>query len=416
MSPSKVPGCCAILLLVPGILIGGWVPLNSGTTEELHGVWFLPDGLTGYVVGQGRVQKTIDGGASWDSLPLTGSVDAVTFPVNGDTGFATSSGGRVYRTIDAGASWQLESTGVRIDLRGICFPLDNLTGYVVGGETSGLILKTTDAGQHWASQTVNDTAPLEAVSFPENTLTGYTAGWSGVIHKTTNGGTTWQEQVSPPAMYLSDVVFPVNAETGFVVGYSGNVLKTTNGGTDWLQMTTGTSAYLNSASFPIDAETGYVAGDNGTILKTTNGGSTWRGESAGVSTFLNEIHFPANTQLGYVTGRGGEILKTTDGGTWIAEPGAEVAVGARPSRAWARPNPFLTRTLILYETGDGRPVPMEICDVSGTVVGHFVLPGRAGQGATWDGRDCLGRSLPSGIYLLKAASGNSVLLRVVKTS
>ena len=415
MNLSRVLGC-AILLLVPGLLIGGWVPLNSGTTDDLNGAWFMPDGQTGYVVGQGRVMKTTDGGATWDSLTLQGSVGAVTFPVNADTGFATSSGGRVYRTINAGASWQLETTGVTIDLRGVCFPHNNLIGYVVGGETSGLIMKTTDAGRHWASQTVSDTAPLQCISFPENTLTGYTVGWSGVIHKTTDGGTTWQNQVSPPAMYLSDVVFPVNALTGFVAGNSGTILKTTNGGTDWVRLTTGTSQYLTSASFPTDDDTGYVAGAGGTILKTTDGGSNWAGESTGVSEFLNSVTFPANNQVGYATGRNGVMLKTTDGGAWIAEPGTEVAVGARPSRALASPNPFLTRTLILYESPAGRPVTAEICDVSGTVVGHLVLPGRAGEGVSWDGRDHLGRGLPGGIYLLKAASGDSVLLRIVKAS
>jgi len=413
MNLSRVLGC-AILLLVPGLLIGAWVPLNLGTTADLYGAWFTPDGQTGYVVGQGRVQKTTDGGATWDSLTLQGSVGAVTFPVNADTGFATSSGGRVYRTINAGASWQLETTGVTIDLRGVCFPHNNLIGYVVGGETSGLIMRTTDAGRHWASQTVNDTGPIQGILFPEDTLTGYATGWSGVIHKTTDGGTTWQDQVSPPASYLSGVVFPVNAETGFVVGNAGTVLKTTNGGTDWVRLSTGTSQYLTSASFPTDADTGYVAGAGGTILKTTDGGSTWKGESSGVMTFLNQVHFPANCQVGYAVGRNGVMLKTTDGGAWIAEPGTEVAPGARPARASSRPNPFTARTLILYESPAGRPVTAEICDVSGAVVGHLALPGRAGEGVTWDGRDHLGRSLPGGIYLLKAASGNSVLLRVVK--
>jgi photosystem II stability/assembly factor-like uncharacterized protein len=289
-----------------------------------------------------------------------------------------------------------------------------LIGYVVGGETSGLIMRTTDAGRHWASQTVNDTGPIQGILFPEDTLTGYATGWSGVIHKTTDGGTTWQDQVSPPASYLSGVVFPVNAETGFVVGNAGTVLKTTNGGTDWVRLSTGTSQYLTSASFPTDADTGYVAGAGGTILKTTDGGSTWKGESSGVMTFLNQVHFPANCQVGYAVGRNGVMLKTTDGGAWIAEPGTEVAPGARPARASSRPNPFTARTLILYESPAGRPVTAEICDVSGAVVGHLALPGRAGEGVTWDGRDHLGRSLPGGIYLLKAASGNSVLLRVVK--
>jgi photosystem II stability/assembly factor-like uncharacterized protein len=416
MNLSRVLGCCAVLLLVPAVLIGGWVPLNSGTTDAIDGAWFMPDGQTGYVVGQGHVRKTTDGGATWDSLTLQGSVHAVTFPVNADTGFATSSGGRLYRTIDAGANWQLETTGVTTDLRGICFPHNNLIGYIAGSDTGDLILKTTDAGRHWVSQTVNDTAPLEGISFPENPLTGYAVGWSGVIHKTTNGGTSWQAQVSPPTTYLSDVVFPGNAETGYVVGYRGTVIKTTNGGADWVQMTTGIVNFLNSASFPTGADTGYVAGDNGTILKTTDGGSTWVRESSGVSEFLNCVTFPANNQVGYVTGRNGSILKTTDGGAWIAEPGAEVSVGARPSQASAWPNPFFARTLIRYESPTGRPVAAEVCDVSGTVVGHLVLPGRAGKGVSWDGRDRFGRSLPGGIYLLKSTSGNSILLRLVKTS
>ena len=405
-----------MLTLVPGILFGEWVPLSSGTTEDLNGVWFLPNGQTGYVVGQGRVLKTTDGGANWGSLSLSGSVQAVTFPVNDDTGFAAASGGRVYRTIDAGTSWQRETTGVTIDLRGLCFPHNNLTGYVVGGDTSGLILKTTDAGRHWVSQTVNDTLPLEDVSFPENTLTGYTVGWSGVVHKTTNGGTTWLDQVTPSISSPSDVVFPINAETGYVVGNSGVFLKTTNGGTEWERSTTGANQYLTSASFPVDAETGYVSGALGTIMKTTDGGNTWHGESSGVTTFLNEVHFPANSQVGYAVGRNGVMLKTTDGGAWIAEPGARVALGARPARASARPNPFFARTLISYEPETDRPVPVEIYNVSGTVVGHLVLPGRTGERVTWSGRDRLGRSLPGGIYLLKAASGNSVLLRIVKAS
>jgi len=399
-----------MLLMVPGILFGGWTPLNSGTTADLNRAWFLPDGQTGYVVGQGLILKTTDGGETWDSLRLTGSFQGVTFPVNADTGFATASGGRVFRTTDAGASWQRETTGVTIDVRGVCFPRDNQTGYVVGGAPS-LIMKTTDAGRHWVSQTVNDTLPLDGVSFPEDALTGYTVGWSGVVHKTTNGGTTWQDQVTPSISDPSDIVFPVDAETGYVVGNSGVFLKTTNGGTDWVRSTTGATEYLTSVSFPSDAETGYVCGAMGTIMKTTDGGSNWTSESSGVSAFLNAVHFPANCQVGYAVGRDGVLLKTTDGGVGMTE-GARV--GARPSQALARPNPFSARTLILYESRSGRPVPVEILNVSGTVVGHLVLPGRTGEGVTWDGRDRLGRNLPGGVYLLKAASGNSVLLRIVK--
>jgi photosystem II stability/assembly factor-like uncharacterized protein len=416
MNLRKVLSCCAILLLVPCILIAGWLPLNSGMAADVNGIWFLPDGQTGYVVGQARVWKTTDGGVAWDTLILQGAVEAVTFPVNAETGFAVASGGRFYRTVNAGASWQIETTGVRHDMRGVCFPRNNRTGYIVGGDTSGVILKTTDVGRHWVRQTVNDTQPIQGVSFPEDTLTGYAAGWSGVIHKTTNGGTTWQDQVSPPAPDLMGFAFPYGMDTGFVVGAFGAILKTTNGGADWVRQTTGTSNYLTSASFPTGAETGYAVGASGTILKTTDGGSNWLRESSGVSEFLNSVCFPANYLVGYAAGRNGVLLKTTDGGAWIADPGAEVAVGAQSSRAEAWPNPFTTLTLIRYESRAGRPALAEIYNISGTLVGHLVLPGRAGEGVPWDGRDRLGRSLPDGIYLLKAASGNSVLLRIVKTS
>ena len=48
-----------------------WAAQPSGTAATLDGVFFLPDGLHGWVWGEGRFLKTDDGGASWHAVEAT---------------------------------------------------------------------------------------------------------------------------------------------------------------------------------------------------------------------------------------------------------------------------------------------------------------------------------------------------------
>ena len=61
------------------------------------------------------------------------------------------------------------------DFRGVCFPADCQTGYVVGH--NGATLKTTDAGQSWTLENSGTAYTLTAVDFPVDAQTGIIVGW-----------------------------------------------------------------------------------------------------------------------------------------------------------------------------------------------------------------------------------------------
>jgi photosystem II stability/assembly factor-like uncharacterized protein len=138
-----------------------------------------------------------------------------------------------------------------------------------------MIFKTTDGGTTWMTQDLGSTDNNYGVHFPVDALTGYVVGIDysgGTILKTTDGGSTWLRQISGSPEGLYTVHFPTNAMTGYISGWFGTLLKTTNGGSTWLIQASGTTNSVNSVDFPLNDQTGYAVGNGGTILKTTNGG------------------------------------------------------------------------------------------------------------------------------------------------
>ena len=78
-----------------------------------------------------------------------------------------------------------------------------------------------------------------------------------------------------------------------------------------------------------------------------------------------------------------------------------------------RPNPFRGSTSIAYTLGSTAPAALTVYDISGRVVRTLVdgiVP--AGEHAVvWDGRDDAGRTVPSGIYLVRIRSEAGVQTR-----
>jgi hypothetical protein len=90
--------------------------------------------------------------------------------------------------------------------------------------------------------------------------------------------------------------------------------------------------------------------------------------------------------------------------------GADAPDAATPTRfglGQNRPNPFNPTTTVRFSLAAGAVTQLTIFDVSGRAVRSLVngaLP--AGEHAVvWDGRDDMGRSVPSGIYLYKIQAG-----------
>ena len=72
-------------LLMPALASAGWVPQNSGITQRIYSVCFPANASTGYAAGfGGKILKTLNGGAVWDTLH-TGTIQdlfSVHFPVD----------------------------------------------------------------------------------------------------------------------------------------------------------------------------------------------------------------------------------------------------------------------------------------------------------------------------------------------
>ncbi len=203
------------------------------------------------------------------------------------------------------------------------FFTNSTTGYVVGGNDSGVILKTSDAGNSWQLTAVNKY--LECVYFPSDSV-GYAVGSAHTIMKTTDAGTTWVYQFVPSlsTLYTAMSVCFINNDTGFVglkngPGYA--FLKTYNGGTTWINDVSDT--VHSTALFKINDST--ICGISGALSKTTNKGANWISYAIPTGSWATSLWF-LNVYVGFATldhGNGtpcfnySSLIKTTDGGqTW----------------------------------------------------------------------------------------------------
>lgn len=298
-------------------LFAQWTKLNSGTTtSNLRSVFFTCID-TGYVVGDGIILKTTDGGDNWlsHSSDTTYNLNSVYF-IDANHGYAVGDG-IILKTLNGGNNWVATNVGFNT-LKGVFFP-DDTIGYMVGLADTSIIYKTTDGGKKWLNEPcLSNCTPYLASVFFTSRDTGYVAGEGG-ISKTTDGGANWIFQSIGDIL---SIYFPV-PDTGYAVGYDvggKSILKTTNGGANWTEQTSPTTYKTFFSVYFTSIDVGYAVGGNpisgypGLILKTIDGGINWEEQPTNpINNLYNSVHFPV-PDTGYVVGQGGTILKTTNGG------------------------------------------------------------------------------------------------------
>jgi flagellar hook assembly protein FlgD len=97
----------------------------------------------------------------------------------------------------------------------------------------------------------------------------------------------------------------------------------------------------------------------------------------------------------------------------LFETGAVTVPAAGLALRQNYPNPFNPSTSIPYSIPAKSAVSLEIFDVSGRFVARL-MGGEQAQGsyvATWEGKDELGRTVASGIYLYRLKVGDGALTR-----
>jgi photosystem II stability/assembly factor-like uncharacterized protein len=308
-----------IFLFVPIITNAqsGWVTLNSGTSANLNGVACMSSAIV-FIVGDGLILHTTDGGATWDSpnIGTTQNLNSISITNNGNVVVAGDAG-TILLSTDSGSNWQSITSNVTDDLLSVSF---NGTNGVAGG-TSQTIIYSTDSGASWSTSQSGFFGGGFYGTQMFNSGTSFVAGENSIFQpmfgNSTDGGQSWNFT----AFYLNSNegqlygihFFDMNngvASAGVFTG-EGAICTTSDAGTTWT-----TQPFFSNALYALDfpaTQIGYSVGVSGIIIKSSDGGNSWETLSGGTSNNLNDLSF-ADELNGYIVGDNGTVLKTTSGG------------------------------------------------------------------------------------------------------
>jgi photosystem II stability/assembly factor-like uncharacterized protein len=341
---------------------------NSATSSWLRSLYALNNQTCWSVGNEGSIQKTIDGGITWE-LQNSGTSDVLNsvYFKNEQNGWAVGQYGTILSTTNGGEEWNAQNSSTSNNLQSIYF-VDTLTGWIVG--RSGTILKTLNGGSDWEPQTSGTTSWLYSVYFTDGN-NGWAVGSNGTILNSTNGGETWESQISGTTNYLLSVHF-YDSNTGWAVGSKGTILKTTDGGKNWKIINGGTMEWLRSAYFR-DSLTGWAVGTNGVLIVTVDGGTTWSKGRSFTTKTLSSIYF-ADDITGWAVGESGTILSLTMSNlaTAIDNDFVKSSLPRKLVLYQNYPNPFNPRTIINYELPKTNDVILSIYNLLGQNVAILV--------------------------------------------
>ena len=150
--------------------------------------------------------RTTNGGTNWANVSTTGMYYMQKMDSN--TAYATGVNG-IYKSVDKGASWQSIPVGYPSFY---CNFLNINTGYVTGPPSGGFtsrIVKTTDGGQSWSISYSIQFDDFRKIVCTDS-LTAYAMCTNRKLYKTTSGGLTVTNQNSNtiPDKFLLSQNFP----------------------------------------------------------------------------------------------------------------------------------------------------------------------------------------------------------------
>ena len=203
---------------------------------------------------EGTVVRTVDGGATWGTLPIPGfsghlqavtAVDEQTAWVGGAIDNNTAA---LYHTADGGASWTQQNQGGITNIAHILglHAVDSNTAWALGGPlgiivttnagawwetkcgggslrdgneiqvdikgtvwaaTDSTVYWSSDCGENWNSQSIAEFCM--GINSPDGTnVWAVSDHWSGgIVYRSSDAGATWDEQLSLPGAGCSDVAF-----------------------------------------------------------------------------------------------------------------------------------------------------------------------------------------------------------------
>jgi len=301
------------LLAVSAALAGQneWTKIGLDGTSVYGFVTVPGSPSTLYATTSAGLQKSEDGGFSWNALSLgvqgaVGSIavdrsDPATLYATVNSGSPYSSGPAdgIYRSVDAGATWSRVYT-----------PAASADGF---GKVFAIV--STDA------------AVIAAIHEQAGCVLDFCVAAIGSVLRSTDRGVTWHRG-SPNFRGRVFVADPSDGSTVYAgaensgsvfTGYGGGgVYRSSDGGATWVLALRG-SLIGSLAIDPSDSRTVYAADNLNGVYKTTDGGATW--ENVSEEPIRRLAIDPTNRAVLYGAGDGGAFLQSGDGGRSWFRPG-----------------------------------------------------------------------------------------------
>jgi photosystem II stability/assembly factor-like uncharacterized protein len=260
------------------------------------------------------VLRTTNGGNSWfgSTIRDVNQLESIHF-ANEKVGY-TSGEGKIYKSIDGGATWRDITPYSATSLWG-CFFLTPDIGMVIGGGCvdNQQFYRTTNGGISWSLFTtaIPETGLTDLILYSENGL-GY-ASSSGFIWRTMDGGRTWNIfSTSGSKDWQEEIThignsFLVPYAAGCSEGGPGGMRFSVDLGKSWRETYVGEAMF---GAFLHDSLRGWACGWHGSVYYTSDGGKTWKLRNCGIDSraSLDDLWF-INDTLGFVVGDG--IYKST---------------------------------------------------------------------------------------------------------
>lgn len=401
----------------------GWTIQDNSYSSKLTAVYSI-DSLNVWAAGlDGLLIHSMDGGATWDSIPNGASSYLTTIEfINADTGFVAGRDSEtgtpllnhlLQRTTDGGLNWEfINLPGGQLNT---VFDLDfvegppgePMRGFCVGGLANVWI--SNDYGETWDRASGDCGEGNFNSCFFADSITGWFVGTPSntnpyTIMFTDDGGKSFVEQPDPNEIKLNGVSFGSDLK-GIAVGLGGIVMYTSDGGTTWETCTdedvTGQSV-LWSSVFLTETGKAWAVGKSGRIVFSNDWGHSWEPQASGVTDPLSEVYF-INDSVGWIVGgqTGSVILHTKNGGGGKSPSGIDDFMdedGTKHRLEQNYPNPFSFSTRINYSLGYSGHISLAVYDISGrkiqTLVHEFQTAGK--HSINWDASQ-----FSSGLYFYK---------------
>ncbi len=162
-----------------------WDSIVTGATETDRAIWFI-NADTGFVAGGNKIQRTYDGGLTWNThtSAIASSLQDIVF-TNDSLGYCAGSFGKIIWTSDCGLSWfAANNLSGNAGISEMWFANDSL-GYFAKNSSQSM---TTDSCKSMGSTStacLANNASMNSISMTQGGMYGYcVGGLNGVIHQT----------------------------------------------------------------------------------------------------------------------------------------------------------------------------------------------------------------------------------------